>query len=102
MSINVHREVPINVSTVNGRWSSATVSKLNGLLRHIVVISASESTIFDFYMVDTHGVRIFRREDVDGEINEEVAFPVHDRYSLYIENATADESFTIYLGIQES
>lgn len=53
-------------------------------------------------MVDTHGVRIFRREDVDGEINEEVAFPVHDRYSLYIENATADESFTIYLGIQES
>jgi len=102
MSIIVHREVPINVTTLNGGWQSATISKLSGLLRQIIVKSASDGTIFDFYMQDTHQVVIFRREDIDGELNEQVALPVHDRYSIYIENATADEAFTIYLGVQES
>jgi len=102
MSINVHREVPVGVTTINGHWESATTSKLNGLLRHIIVKANSDGTIFDFYMQDTNQVVIFRREDIDGELNEQVAIPVHDKYSLYIDNATADETFTVYLGVQES
>jgi len=101
MSISIHKEIPSNVSTSGGNWHTTTTSKFNGLLRQIIIRANSESNCFDFYIKDENDISIFGREDVDGELNEQVCLPVKGPHTLTIINATSDEAFTVYLAIQE-
>jgi len=99
--ISIHKEIPSNVSTSAGGWHITTTAKFNGLLRQIIVKANSDSNCFDFYIKDENDISIFGREDIDGELNEQVCLPVKGTHTLAIINSTIDESFTVYLAIQE-
>ena len=101
MGISIHKEIPSNVSTSNDGWHTTTTAKFNGLLRQIIVRAKSDSNCFDFYIKDENDISIFGREDIDGELNEQVCLPVKGPHTLAIINSTIDESFTVYLAIQE-
>lgn len=101
MGISIHKEIPSNVFTSSGGWHTTTTSKFNGILRQVIVRAKTDSNCFDFYIKDENDISIFGREDIDGELNEQLALPVKGPHILAIINATADESFVVYLAIQE-
>jgi len=100
MSISIHKEIPINVQTSNGHWTSTT-SSLKGILKQIIVIAASNNTYFDFIIRDNNDFPIYWRNDIVGDFNEQVEIPVSGVHSLIISDATAQEIFRVYLAIQE-
>jgi len=100
MSIRVHEERPVSVATSDGVWQGNTVS-LNGILKQILVKSATSSTMLDFSLTSDQNDVIYNRTDVTGIINEENELPLHGVYTMKISGATRNEDFTILLSVRE-
>jgi len=101
MSILIHQERPLSVSTTSGSWIGNTVS-LRGILKQVLIKSATESTMYDISLTNGQNDVVYRRTDVTGTLNEEIDLPITGVYTIGIVNATRDEVFTILLIIREA
>jgi len=78
------------------------VDPIRGVLEHLVVRSATASTIFDFALKDKDlDFVIWQRESVNQEINEDIEIPLQGNYEVVINNVTANEDFRIYMAVRE-
>lgn len=91
-----------SVTVSAGIWSGNTQNIIGGVLLHVVVQATTATTTFDFSITDDHSIVIKEWIGNTDELNEEVSTPVAGKYTLSISNASVDEDFTVYLGIDES
>ena len=91
-----------SVTVSAGTWSGNTQNIGGGILLHIVVQATTVTTTFDFSITDSNSIVIKKWTGITDELNEEVYIPVEGKYTLTISNASADEVFEVYLGIDES
>mgnify|MGYP001602931789 CR=1 FL=1 len=87
-----------------GTAASGGVKKtafVKGLLRHIIVLPLTSSTVYDFYISDGSSLQLFGRESTTGELNETPQIPVQGNIELVVTGSTRDELFKIYTAIQE-
>jgi len=98
------KEPLVKTVTVSaGTWSGNTQNIIGGILLHVVVQADTATTTFDFSITDDHSIIIKKWVGNTDELNEEVSIPVAGKYTLSISNASVlDETFTVYLGIDES
>ena len=90
-----------SVTVAAGIWSGNT-QKVMGILLHVVVQATTETTTFDFSLTDEDGIVIKEWVGNTDELNREVFIPLAGVYTLSIANASANEVFKVYLGIDES
>ena len=76
-------------------------TEFRGLLRQVIVKPATASTMFDFSISDGSSLNLFERESTTDELNETPQIPIQSALVITVTNATADETFKIYLAIQE-
>lgn len=100
MSAFLFNRLYFDPSIVGGEFRQTT-DKVQGLLRHIIVESKTDSTNFDFSISDGSSVSLFERESAVGTLNELVQIPLQSKLVLRIFNATVDEVFKIYIAVQE-
>lgn len=99
MSILIHRFYRETISAGGG--IAAITEEMRGLLHHIIVQAATDTTTFDFALSDGSSLRLFERESIDGEINESVNIPVQSKLNLFVSGSTRDELFKVYLAVRE-
>lgn len=97
----VKEPIDKTVTVSSGAWSGNT-QKVMGILLHVVVQATTATTTFDFSITDEDDIPIRGWEGITDELNEEVYIPLEGVYTLAIANASADEVFKVYLGIDES
>jgi len=100
MTLYFNRLQPYQVTTNGGNWTYTTTN-ISGILMHLIVRASTSTTTFDFKITDDFNVVLYERQDVDGEINEQMQIPLKGKYKLDITDATADEGFNVYLAIRE-
>lgn len=100
MTLYFNRLQPSQVTTSGGRWVYTTTN-IRGILMHLIVRASTSTTTFDFQIQDNFGVTLYERQDIDGEINEQMAIPVKGQYTLRINDASKDEGFNVYMAIRE-
>ena len=84
-------------ATVSGAaWTDDTLKINAGICYQVVVKSSNPETTFDFKMTNQYGVDIREFEDCVGHINDVTPIPVKGIVTFAINNASKDESFTVY------
>lgn len=91
-----------SVTPSSGSWSANTEKIIGGILLHVVVLATTSDTTFDFSITDEDKIPIKNWTANTGELNEEVYIPLEGIYTLAIANASVDEVFKVYLGIDET
>ena len=98
----VKEPVVKEVTVSSGSWSGNT-QKVMGILLHVLVSANTETTTFDFSITDDDGITIKSWTANTDELNEQVYIPLAGVYTLSISNSSkTDESYIVYLGIDES
>jgi hypothetical protein len=77
--------------------ASGTVSVTLGVrqaeLRQIIITSATSSTTFDAYIVNSNDREVYRTDNNTGQLIESFNIPIRENITLTVENASADEVF---------
>lgn len=102
MGMHFHRYEPIGVETSGGAWSGNTPKMVASLLRQVLIRSENGATTFDAMLIDNKD-RVVRKWSTATEVvNDLTPQPVEGILTVAVENATADESFTVYLCFSEN
>jgi len=98
--VHQHRE---RVTASSGSVTSTTLGLKGGILRHVIVRADTDTTVFRMNLADDKGLVAINYPYHVGEINDwDVAIPVaHGRYTINITNSSPDDTFEVYLGIEE-
>lgn len=84
--------------------SSATVSwntdDLRGVMRQLLVQTATSTNTFDFKLVDDDGITVYERKGNKGTLNVSTPMGLYGIYTATISNAT-DEEFKISIRYEE-
>jgi len=83
------------VTTVGGKWSANTENLVASLCNQIYVKSASALTTFDVIVTDKDGIQIRRWLTATEVVNDLTPVPTEGIYTIEIDNASADEEFTV-------
>ena len=59
------------------------------------------TTVFTSYITDGDGTEVARYGLQTGELNDITAFPMAGTYTMNITNASPDDTFKIYFGVEE-
>jgi hypothetical protein len=89
------------ITTVAGTVS-ANIRAGHNLLQQIYIKPATESTTYDFELLDIFDQSMLKLEDVTGTYNERLNMPAYANWTLRIFDASADEDFYYNLVINES
>lgn len=85
------------VVTASGTFSANTLP-LHGLIRGVRIKPATSTTRYDVQLVDKDDFTIYKRVSQIGEFVEpSLGIPIRGIMTLTIDNATADEAFTVVL-----
>lgn len=99
MTIYEHRA---SVTTSAGSTSSASLRIPGGLLRQVLVRSATNTTVFRVNLVDASSLTRLNYGFHTGELNDTaLVMPVADDYTINITNASPNDTFSILLAVQE-
>lgn len=99
MAIIVHRVY--GTVTPSAGSASVALSCKNNALQNIFVKPATGTTTFDITITDQDGLIILTREDITGELNEQVQVLSDGNFTMGIANASADELFTYKIKFNE-
>ena len=88
-------------TTSSGALSTNTVAALQGIAREIIISPATSSTTYDLTITNDNSLNVFLSSSITGDFIEEVALPFRGVYTVAISNATADESFTMAIVLEE-
>jgi len=90
----IHSEY-ISGTTATGALSLNTQATLMGVVREIIVIPATASTIYNLTITNDNSIPVFSSASITGNFIEEVALPFRGIYTVAISSATRDELFKI-------
>ena len=100
MSILPHHDRS-TVTAVAGTVSRNIVAG-NNACTQVFVKAANDTTTFDVTLTDIYDDVIYGREDVTGELNDEVHLTTYGNWTLTVENSSvADETFITNLIFEE-
>ena len=96
--------IVVDQTASSGAWSFNSLHISQGVITHIVIISATASTTFDISITDEYDVIIFNTatENGDGQqygtptgrLDRRVHIPVRGLYTITCATASVDEAFT--------
>lgn len=98
MRIYQHRAT---VTAVSGTTSSASLRVAGGICRQVLIVANTSTTVFISYITDEDGMEVARYPLQTGELNDITAFPMSGQYTVNITNASPDDTFKIYFGVEE-
>lgn len=99
MRIYQHRDT---VTAQSGSTSSVSMKIVGGLCRQFAVVANTNSTVFKANLVDYKGFPILDYGFHTGTLNDyQIFVPVDGAYTINITNASPDDTFKIYMGVQE-
>ena len=99
--MNIYR-YETSQTTAGGSVSSTTLKVIGGLCRQVLIRAATDSTLFRVNFQDEDGLTVLNYGYHSGEINDiGIIFPMMGSYTLNITNASRNDTFNIYLSIQE-
>jgi len=90
-----------SVTTSSGTWTGDTMKIVPGICFQVYVKAATGSTVFDIKIEDAYDVEVQKITDITGVVNDLTKFPVEGVLTVTIENATADEAFTLKIVVEE-
>ena len=100
MTIYEHRD---SITAISGAVASLSLKVPGGLLRDVLIRANTATTLFRANLQDSNSVV---RQDYAfhrGEIHDTaITLPIQGQWSVNIANASADDTFQVVLGIQES
>ena len=89
------------LTSLAGATSSTTLDIIGGLLRQVLIVANTASTVFQPFITDEAGLEVSRYGLQTGEMSDLTAIPVRGRYTISITNASPNDTFRIFLGVQE-
>lgn len=99
---------PIEISKTasSGAWSFNTDKISMGIIRQIVIKAATDTTTFDFYLLDDKSNYVYdtrtRGMTPTGTLNELLQLPVRGIYTVgVVSSFVLDEEFTGRIMVQE-
>ena len=92
---------PTNVETSSGDWTEDTEKVIGGICKQVYVKADSSDTTFDFIITDDDDVEQRKFESCTGVLNDLTEFPMRGVYTATLDNASADEAFTVRLYVLE-
>jgi hypothetical protein len=90
-----------SVTTATGSWTGDTMKIVPGICFQVYAKSATASTIFDIKIEDAYNFEVQKIINITGMVNDLTKFPVDGVLTVTIENATADEAFTLKIVVEE-
>lgn len=92
-------------TTVTASAGSSSTTSLNirgGLIRYVLIRANTSSTVFRSDLEDSGGTGRYYWGFHTGEImDNDICLPVSGRYDLNITNASANDTFTVIVSVQE-
>jgi len=99
MTIYKHRAT---VTASAGSVGSSTLNILGGLCRQVLIQANATTTTFRADITDENSVVIRRWAYHKGELNDsELALPLSGAVTVNITNASANDTFTLLLSVEE-
>ena len=72
-----------------------------GYIEQVIVIAPTAGDTFDFSILDSDSQPVFRRKKQTTEIIEERHLPVRGTYTLQVQSASADGTYTVKIALKE-
>lgn len=94
-------KVETSITASAGAVSVNTLKAIGGLCRQVLIYSTNTDTTFNVQLIDEKSRPARDWVDNTYMVNDLDTFPVQGIYTISITNASADEAFTVFLGIQE-
>lgn len=91
----------ISATPVLGTFTEV-VFQQPGIVKQIYLSPATQTTTFDFQLLDEDSRVIYEMTDCTGRQNELIELPVASNLSLVVSNASANEVFTCLVTSQTS
>jgi hypothetical protein len=88
-------------STILGELSQEFVTN-NAILKQVIIKPATESTTFDFSLVDKNGNVTYEETNCSGTFNELVEIPLYGNTLLNISNSSRDELYKLIFNLRRS
>jgi hypothetical protein len=88
-------------TTSSGALSTNTVAALQGIAREIIISPATSTTTYNLTITNDNSLDVFTSDSIEGDFIEEVALPFRGVYTVAIDSATKDESFSMALILEE-
>lgn len=99
MTVYEHRT---SLTTASGSVSTFTLPIRGGLIRQLFVKANTANTVFRLNMQDQNNLQRLDYGFHTGTLNEtQVAIPVAGRCTFSITNASPDDTFAFYVGVEE-
>lgn len=89
-----------SATTFSGEWSGTTDAISGGLCRQVYIKPATAGTVFSAKLVDNQNFEVRTWSD-RVLVNDLTPFFVSGKYTLSIEEATADEVFSVLLCVND-
>ena len=91
----------IKIPTTTASGSASGTFNSTGLCHQIIIKPATGTTMYNFTLTSANSVDIYKLTSESGTVNDlSLIVPFYKVMSWSIDSATADEAFTIYLGVQ--
>ena len=75
---------------------------LGVIVKQIIVTTSTDTTTFDVKIVDKNNDIVYQRDSEVGCLNELLDLPIKGSYTLFITNATADDSVVVKIIAHET
>jgi hypothetical protein len=98
MTVYEHRT---SLITSAGSTSTTSLNILGGLCRQVLITAATSTTVFRAYITDSQGLVKRNYGMCTGELNDVTFLPMSGYHKVNILNASPDDTFKIYIGIEE-
>lgn len=99
MTIYQHRKT---ITASSGSTSTTTLKVVGGLCRQFIVAANTSTTVFQVNVTDYKNLRVLDYGYHTGTLNDQQMFvPMDGEYSINITNASPDDTFSVYIGVQE-
>jgi len=99
MRIYQHRATVIAES---GSTSSESMRIVGGLCRQFAIKANTATTVFKANLVDSKNFTILDYGFHTGTLNDyQLYVPMDGAYTINLTNASADDTFRVYMGVQE-
>jgi hypothetical protein len=89
------------VVTASGTWTGDTMRIFNGICCQLYAKAVSTDTTFDITVTDSDQIEVRKATGVNQTLNDLTKWPVEGVYTVLIDNASADEVFTVLLAVEE-
>jgi len=99
MRIYQHRDT---IRAASGSTSTVSLSIVGGLCRQFAIVANTDSTVFKANIKDYKNFPVLDYGFHTGTLNDyQIFVPMSGEYTINITNASPDDTFKVYMGVQE-